>query len=301
MVIGRLNLPRERHAGKGDRGVVELCRRFCELSGGFIRVHWFGRLGQRRGKLERLLVGCGGLRLNHYLCGDRHRLAFLRSQRLGLGSGVVSALPVDHAIDEVDRVPVGREGHQNAAVANRVSDRIIKLGLEPDRRAVGDDLHVMIGQARQQRPARDVRDCPHVVVEAAFIANGSSDIGDRGVVVSASEVEQDAVACEILDVVGLEVLDGGKVAAAQERDPMVVGADMHPPLVGADCGRDVIRLRGFLCPGQVELGRIFPKAVHRSGTPRFPHSADSLAERRYQSVKHVWLAAIAALAGPPTR
>ena len=59
---------------------------------------------------------------------------------------------------------------------------IIELGLEADRRAVGDDLHIMVGQARQQRAAGDVGDGAHVVVKPAFVADRGADIGDRRIV-----------------------------------------------------------------------------------------------------------------------
>ena len=94
--------------------------------------------------------------LEHVLIVERHRVGVVkpaaRRRRL------VDRLPVDDAVDEVDRVAVRREGHQDAAIADGLAALVLELGLEADRRAVGDDLHVMVGQARQQRAARHVGD-----------------------------------------------------------------------------------------------------------------------------------------------
>src|SRR3546814_10583938 len=46
-------------------------------------------------------------------------------------------LPVDDPEDEVDRLAVGREGEQDAAVHDRRAAVVHELGLETDRRAVG--------------------------------------------------------------------------------------------------------------------------------------------------------------------
>src|SRR3546814_12338897 len=62
--------------------------------------------------------------------------------------------------DEVDRLAVGREGEQDAAVHDRRAAVVHELGLEIDRRAAGDDLKIMVGQPRQQRPAGGLADRP---------------------------------------------------------------------------------------------------------------------------------------------
>src|SRR3546814_10978975 len=67
--------------------------------------------------------------------------------------------------DEVDRLAVGREGEQDAAVHDRRAAVVHELGLETDRRAVGDDLKIMVGQPRQQRPAGDLADMPDIGVD----------------------------------------------------------------------------------------------------------------------------------------
>ena len=78
---------------------------------------------------------------------------------------------------------------------------------------------------------------------AAFVADRGADIGDGGIVAAAGEVEQHAVRGEILDVGGLQILDRREVAAVEQRHPIIIGADMHAALVGADRGRDVVRRR----------------------------------------------------------
>src|SRR3546814_4552692 len=66
--------------------------------------------------------------------------------------------PVDDAVDEIDRVLVGRKRHQDTAIARGVAARADEFGLEADRRAIGDDLKIMIGEPRQQRAARHLGD-----------------------------------------------------------------------------------------------------------------------------------------------
>ena len=42
---------------------------------------------------------------------------------------------------------------------------------------------------------------------------------------------------EIVEIVGLEILDRGVGAAAEQRHPVIIGADVHAALVDADLGR----------------------------------------------------------------
>ena len=143
---------------------------------------------QQFGQFERLFIVGKGIRQDIGLVRqpgdfDPGRSVFDeflddRSGHRGRSREILDMLPVDHAVDEIDRVAVRRERHQDAAVADAVAARVVELGLEADRRAVGDDLHVMIGQARQQRAARHVGDGPGVVVELAFLADRGADVGD---------------------------------------------------------------------------------------------------------------------------
>ena len=59
--------------------------------------------------------------------------------------------PVDDAVNEIDRVIVCRIGQQNAAVHEDIAAIVHKLGFEADGRVVGNDLKIMVGNARQQR------------------------------------------------------------------------------------------------------------------------------------------------------
>ena len=125
----------------------------------------------------------------------------------------------------------------------------------------------MVGQPRQQRAAWHVGDGAHVVVEAAFLAHGRADIRQRGVVAPAGEVEEDAVRREILDLGGLQVLDRGEVAAVQQRDPVIIGADMHPPLVGADGGSDIVACFDLAGRRRIEVVGKLAVAVHVTPGP----------------------------------
>ena len=54
-------------------------------------------------------------------------------------------LPVDHPINEVDGIVIGRERQQNAPIKRIVAAHILEFGLKADWRAVGDDLQMVIG------------------------------------------------------------------------------------------------------------------------------------------------------------
>jgi hypothetical protein len=128
----------------------------------------------------------------------------------------------------------------------------------------------MIGEPRQERAARNVGDCPGIVVEPAFFADIGADVGDRRVVAAAGEVEKDAVAGKILDVRGFKVLDRREVAAIEQGDLVVVRAHMHPALIGADRGGDVVRSRAGRRFGArwIEVAWMLAIAVHvRRPTP----------------------------------
>ena len=99
----------------------------------------------------------------------------------GLGLAVGELLPVDHAVDEVDRFPVRGQRHQDAAIERIVAALADEFGLEADRRAIGDDLQIMIGEAREQGAARHLGDVADRGVEPAFDAQRAAEEGDRRV------------------------------------------------------------------------------------------------------------------------
>ena len=68
---------------------------------------------------------------------------------------------------------------------------------------------------------------------------------------------------------GLEVLDRRIVAAVEQRAPIIIGADVHPALVGADRDGDVVlRLGGRR--RRVKLARMVGKAVHAQNSRKSP-------------------------------
>src|SRR3546814_17264208 len=86
--------------------------------------------------------------------------------------------PVDDAVDEIDSVLVGRKRHQDTAIARGVAARADEFGLEAERRAIGDDFKIMIGEARKQRASRPLGDAGDRGLENAFIAQrAAADIG----------------------------------------------------------------------------------------------------------------------------
>ena len=126
---------------------------------------------RRRFIVDMLRIGAVGP--HRHRCGQRRcaaqRLLDRQLQLFGL-IGSDRFLPVDDAHDEIDGVVVGREGQQDAAIHDRRAAIVDELGLEADRRAVGDDLEIMVGQPRQQRPARHLADMGDRCVERAFLA-----------------------------------------------------------------------------------------------------------------------------------
>jgi len=179
--------------------------------------------------------------------------------------GLVQRLPVDHAVDEIDRVAVGREGHQDAAVADGLAALVDELGLEPDRRSVGDDLHIMVGQPRQQRAARNVVDRPDLVVYAAFLADRRADVGRGRAIAAAGEVEEHAVGREVDEVRGFQIFDRGIIAPVEQRHPIIVGAHVHAPLVGADrAGDGLLRDVGSIgLARRLEVARKLAITIHQ--------------------------------------
>ncbi len=149
-----------------------------------------------------------------------------------------------------------------------------EFGLEPDRRAVGNDLQIMIGQPRQQRSARHLGDLLDIIRQTAFGTNGGAHIRGRRAISTGGEIEQDTVWREVRDAAGFEVLDRGIVAAVEQRYPIIVSTDMHAALVGADRRNDVIACFYSANRGQVEFARMLGVTVH-SNVPTSPNRAQS--------------------------
>jgi len=155
-----------------------------------------------------------------------------------------------------------------------VAARADELGLEADRRAVGDDLEIVIGQARQQGAAGHLGDMGDRSVESGLLAQRAAEEANRGIVDALGEIEQHAVRAEVHDVVRIEILDRRIGAAVEQRDPVVVGAHVHAALVGADRQRAIVY--GFVrrLALRVRVERVVDAARHvhakcstRGGTP----------------------------------
>jgi hypothetical protein len=88
--------------------------------------------------------------------------------------------------------------------------------------------------------------------------------GDLGILGVGREVEQDAVAAEILERVRIDVADRRVGPAVEQRNPVIIGADMHAPFVDPDFGRTLHR--GFIIGRVRKRSFVFksPKAVHMS-------------------------------------
>ena len=139
---------------------------------------------------------------------------------------------------------------------------IDEFGLEPDRRAVGDDLQIMIGQSRQQGSARHLGDLLDVLGQAALEADRGADVRCGGVALAGGEVEQHAIRREVGDAARIEILDRRIIATIEQRNPIVIGTDVHAALVGPDRAGDVVIGRHGLDRGRVIFARIVRITVH---------------------------------------
>ena len=143
-------------------------------------------------------------------------------------------LPVDHAVDEIDRLVVARIGQQDPAIEHRYAARIDEFGLEADRRLVGEDLHVMVGDPAQYRTSGYLRQQRGSAVEIAFIRQFGADEADHWVVDIVSQVEQHRIGAEIAQLFGVEVGNMWEVEITEQAGPVVVGAHLHAALVLSD-------------------------------------------------------------------
>ena len=120
---------------------------------------------------------------------------------------------------------------------------IDEFGFETDRRLVGDDLHVVIGDSRKQRARRDIGQGIDLAFGAAFFGQLGTKIGHRGIFDPGGEIKQDTVRAKIGEIFGIEILDRGEIARIEQAGPMIVGPHLHAPLVLADrAGRGFVQI-----------------------------------------------------------
>ena len=115
--------------------------------------------------------------------------------------------PVDHAVDEINRIVIGGKWHQDAPVHRVIAPVIDELSLKPNRRAVGDDLKIMVGQPRQQRTAGDFACADQFGWKIAFIADCRTKIGQGRVFKAAGEIKQHTVCRKIGNAGGVKILN----------------------------------------------------------------------------------------------
>ena len=242
--------------------------------GGLARQHQ--RVGERaRGRDRRLVV----LAAARAVRPDRRARVARRLAKCGvefgaerrLHGGVGDLLPVDDAVDVVDPLAPRRgERHEDAAVHGSAAARADELRLEADRRAVGDDLEVMVGEPRQERATRHLGHLGDAAGQAALLAQRPPEERDAGIGHVAREIEEHAVLAEIGDVGGLQILDRGIGSPFEQRHPVVVGAHVHAPLVAAEVEQRLVpagcrRVRQF-----VDLAWQAVAHVHRCSIPSRP-------------------------------
>ncbi len=172
-------------------------------------------------------------------------------------------LPVHHTEDKIDRFAVRRKRQQDAAIHDVDPAIIDEFGFEADRRAVGDNLKIMVGQARQQRPSRHVADSANPHRQKALLAQRIAHEGDQRILHPAREIEQNGIRPEIGKIADIEILNRRIASLAQHLRPEIIGAHVHAPLIGAD-------LRGCLDPllvvivvRSVEVGPEIAHRIHR--------------------------------------
>ncbi|MGT2514473.1 hypothetical protein ACVOMT_09765 [Sphingomonas panni] len=70
-------------------------------------------------------------------------------------------------------------------------------------------------------------------IGSAFLAQGMAQEPDHAVVMPVGEVQQHAVRPEIGDSRRVQRIDQRAWPPGEQRHPVIIGTDMHPPLVGA--------------------------------------------------------------------
>ncbi len=121
----------------------------------------------------------------------------------------------------------------------------------------------MVGEARKQRALGHFADPADVAEQVAFLAKRVAEPGDAGIVAAVREIEEDAVRPEVAKGFRIEGLDRGISASVEQRDPVIIGPNVHPPLVEADLRRHLdsaVILRDAI----VRLLVKCPQAVHQA-------------------------------------
>ncbi len=184
--------------------------------------------GQRFGGFERAFAAAVGF------LGHGQRLVDREQQLVG-GLLVGNFLPVDHAIDEIDRLAVARIGQQDPAVQQGGTACPDEFRLEPDRRLVGKDLQVMVGNPAQHRASGHCRKqrgaCARQPGFAGQLAPHETQLR---VVDVAGQVEQDRIGAEIGQRVGIEVGDQRQVEFAEQACPVIISPHLHAALILAN-------------------------------------------------------------------
>ena len=182
-------------------------------------------------------------------------------QQFVRGALICHLFPVDDAVDEIDGLVVGRERQQDAAIHHVRFALVDEFRLEPDRRLVGEDLHVVVGYPAQQRAGRHIVQPLDLMVGAAFVGQPLAKKSDDRVFDAGSKVEQDGIGAEIAQFRRFQRFDRREGALAQQARPIIVRPHLHAPLVLPD-GRG----RRFYFVGCIE--RVFvisaPTAAGRS-------------------------------------
>ena len=130
----------------------------------------------------------------------------------------------------------------------------------------------MVGDPAEQRARRHVVEVLQVGRrDAAFAGELDAEIADAGILDPRGKVQQHAVRAEIGQVPRLERIDRGKAAVFEQAGPVIVGAHLHPALVGADSRRGSF-VSGLVFTGIVvalvaERVEVAPQGVHGKNAP----------------------------------
>jgi hypothetical protein len=121
----------------------------------------------------------------------------------------------------------------------------------------------MVGEPGKERALGDLADPADVPDQIAFLAQRIAQPGDLGIVASVREIEQDAVRPEVAERFRVERPDRRIGPAVEQRDPIIIGANMHSPLVEADLRRHLDAAM-FLGRAVIRLLVKCPQAVHQA-------------------------------------
>ena len=191
---------------------------------GMFRVHarreHFGRLDH-------------GIKIAFAIIYRAESLVYRQKQLVG-GLLVGHFLPVDHAIDEIDRLVIARVGEQNTAIEDVRAPFVGEFRFESDRCLIGDDLHVMIGNAAQHRSTGHGRQTGKRAVLTGLDRQFGADERNLRIVDIVRQVEQNRIGPEVVERVGFEVGNVWEVEIAEKRRPVIVGANLHAAFVLAD-------------------------------------------------------------------